>query len=631
MDKPNFFLDDSDLQFLIKERCDFEEIFKWVTPEALEMSGASNAEEYKQTWLDVLETIGAVSGGQFAANAEAVDRSHCELKDGEVILPKEIVENLNTLAEIGVCALGVGAEHGGLEAPMLVEMVTAGLVNRACPSTLLNGAWYGVISQIIERFASDALKEKYCPRIATGEWAGSMALTEPDAGSDLASIRAYGEKQEDGSYKLHGTKRFISNGNSQVCLVLAKESKQATGLRSINLFLCPRVDEETSERNYEISKLEEKLGLHGSATCEIQFEGSKAFLIGKPGEGFQYMLHLMNDARVSVGFQALGLMEATYRLAKKYADERVCWGKPIAHHELIAEKLLDLEIELQAFKSILVQAAYHLSLVKAISKYLETSKDLSEIERKKAESTLKKCEKRVRSWTPVIKWWAGEKSFEHARNCLQIHGGYGFSTEYQPEFWLRESVILSLYEGTSQIQALMCVKDTLKDVIRKPKNFMEHYLGVKVRQISKETPLRKKMFKAKEIYDSAVFSVIMQLVKVNVKKNFGNIDRMSPTTLMKNLSKVLGNFENLRPAFLHAERICEMKAIIAQGEAVVRDAESFAEREYIAERFLRKYIPRMNYLKAQIEEECTVLNQRLDSYRLQAEQVKAESKSKAAS
>ena len=332
------------------------------------------------------------------------------------MVPEKLEENCTILKEFGIAALGVGPRYGGMGAPFIFEALAAELVNRACPSTMLNMGWYGSIAHIIDSFASEEIKEECISKIAEGLWSGNMALTEPDAGSDLGSLRTYGVKQEDGTWKLYGTKRFISNGTSQISLVLAKNEKGSEGLSALSLFLCPR--EYLGEENIKVLKLEDKLGLHGSATAELAYDGATAWLLGKEGEGFQYMLRLMNYACIGVGFQGLGLMEATFNIAKDYANERVSWGKPLAKHELIAEQLLDLEVELIATRSLCYQAAFNISMMYLGERTLKKTY-MNPPERQLLEKRLASYKQKVRKWTPLIKYWVGERSIVHARQCMQ--------------------------------------------------------------------------------------------------------------------------------------------------------------------------------------------------------------------
>jgi alkylation response protein AidB-like acyl-CoA dehydrogenase len=612
MKKENFFSDNDDIQFQFTKRMDYTELFKWVTPMERETVSANSPEEYAKVWDEVLSGYGEFSASEIAPNSQKVEREDLALVDGEVKFGPTIADNVKGYIELGAPALGVGPEYGGLGAPLFVEMAACEIGNRACPSTMLNTGWWGPISAIIEQFGSEELKAEYCPKIATGEFSGSMSLTEPDAGSDLGGIRTYGDMQADGTWRLFGAKRFISNGNGDVSLVLAKNKKGATGLDDLSLFLCPaRID---GKRNFTISKLEEKVGLHGSATCELVFDNSKAFILGENGQGFQYMLRLMNDSRMGVAFQGLGLMEAAFRMAAEYANERKTWGKPIAHHELIAEKLLDMEVETKAFRSLCYQAAYNRTLQYAGERYLEANPNISESEKKDIEKKIKRYGLRVRRWTPLVKYWAGEKSVEHARNALQIHGGYGFTKEYRAEWWVRESLIYSLYEGTSQIQALMCMKDTLKEVVQRPRAFFEAAFGFKVKGFSEPDPLRKKLYKMKETMHNAVVAILFRLMKTNVRTSMSEMNGPDILNKVKSLSKDLMKFDSLQPALLHAERICEMKCLIAITEAAIWDAEADSSRTWIAERMANIAGPKVAYLKSQIDVDDPVIDSRLAGY-----------------
>jgi hypothetical protein len=365
--------------------------------------------------------------------------------------------------------------------------------------------------------------------------------------------------------------------------------------------------------NYTVNKIEDKLGLHGSATCELNFDGSVAYLLGENGKGFQHMLHLMNDARIAVGFQALGNMEAIYRLTADYCSQRKSWGVPIAHHEMVAEKLLDMEVETRALRSLCYQAGYNQSIMYQCEKLLANT-DLSEEQRSAIERKAGVARKRVRKLTPLIKWYGAEKSVEMARNSLQLHGGYGYTKEYRAEWWVRETLILPLYEGTSQIQGLMCVKDTLKDVIRNPAKFIERALELKVQALRPGDSLRKKLYRARQLESSAIMALLLRLVKTNVRSTINEVKDTDLLRMVKMLSRDLVKMENVGPALLHAERICEIRSLVSLSQCLVWDAEDDASRAPYAERFLNKSWPRLNQLKMEIEVEDPVLQGRLQEY-----------------
>lgn len=603
--KQNFFTDNPDINVhLSKKR--MTELFSWMSEDEKAAIGVTTVDEYKQQWFDILGVIGEYTGTLLNNNAQKVAKEDLKLVDGEVIFPPTIKENLRVFNEIGGPAMSIRTQFGGMEAPLSFELPAFEMIYRACPSTALNVCWFGSIANIIDLFGSDELKEAWIPKIATGEYSGSMSLTEPDVGSDLAGMRSYAEPQADGSWLVSGNKQFISNGCGDLSLVLAHNRKGSSSLKTLNLYLVPR--RIAGKFNFEVSKIEEKTGLHGSATCALKFDNSVAYLIGKDGEGFKYMAHLMNEARLAVGFQSLGLMEASYRLSYNYAQQRESWGKPIAKHEMIAEKLHDMDTELRAFRSLCHRAAHYGSLITLGERRLAEGL-LPEDKRNEISKKLRYYKGKLREWTPLIKWWGGERSYVFARNAVQIHGGYGFTTEYTAEWLLRESLILSLYEGTSEIQALMCIKDTVKDIMTNPKEFVENTLGSRVASLAEKDFLLRRFFKMRQTSNLGVVSIFTKLLKTRVKTK---VSVNKPTDLLK-IVKLLGpdliRFDNLSPALLHAGKVAEMKAIIAISYAVIKDSEHDEGFRVAAERFTNKFGPVVAQLKAQIDIEDDYFNE----------------------
>jgi len=595
--KQNFFSDNPDIDRQLSPKR-MNELFAWLSDEEKEAMAATSAEEYRKNWIDIMNVVGELAGTQLENNASKVAKEDLKLVNGEVVFPKTILENIRVFKEVGGHAMSIRTEYGGMNAPFIFEASAFEQIYRACPSTALNICWFGSIANIIDLFGSKELKDEWITKIANGEASGSMSLTEPDVGSDLAGMRSYAEPQGDGSWRLYGNKQFISNGCGELSLVLAHNKKGSRSLRTLNLYLVPR--KVAGKNNFEIAKIEEKPGLHGSATCALKFENSVAYLIGKDGHGFHYMSHLMNEARIGVAFQALGVMEACYRLSKNYAWQRESWGKPIAKHEMIAEKLLDMEVDLKAFRSLCYRAAHYASLIALGERRLEEKKlapeKLSEIE-----SKLRYYRKKLREWTPLIKWWGGERSYVYARNAVQIHGGYGFTTEYKAEWWLRESLILAIYEGTSEIQALMCIKDTVKDIITNPMEFVEVTLGSRVMALGEKDWLLRRYMKMRQTFNLAIVSIFFKLVKNKVKTKFSANQSSDLLKLLKLIGPELVKFEDLSPALLHAGRIAEMKSIVAMSYALIKDAEKDESLRPAAERFITRHNPILNQLKEQID------------------------------
>ena len=600
----NFFSSNADIQFHFHKSMDMAQLFQFICEDQREAIGATTVEEYIKNWHDIIDTIGDIAGSKIAPNAKKIEKEHFKIDKGQVELPPTLSENLKYMHEFGFAGMSVNPEYGGLGGPYLIDMICAEILNRACPSTMLNASWFGTIAHIIDLFGNDALKQEFIPPMAEGQYSGCMAMTEPDAGSDLSAIKSYGIKQEDGTWRLHGTKRFITNGTSQICLVLAMNEKGASGLNNLSLFVCPRIID--NQENVKILKLEEKCALKGSATAELAFDGSKAWLLGKEGEGFRYMLTLMNDARIGVGFQGIGLMEATYRLAKDYAMERKTWGKAIIQHELVAEKILDMEVELLATRSLGYKAVFKSSLITAAERYLRKNK-VEPIKKAEIELLISRSRASLRRYTPLLKYWVGERSVNHARSALQVFGGYGFTTEYTPEWWVRESLIYSIYEGTSQIQALTVLKDIIKELVRNPRKFFETSMKAQFKSLSDADPLRRKFYKLRQVRIKAVISVLLKLIKTNAVSSYEKADSKDMFNLIKKMSSDLLQFKNLRPALVHAERITEIYCYEELMHCLLKDARKDPSRRKYAERFIYKALPLANALKTMIEHDEPVI------------------------
>ena len=595
--KANFFRDNPDIGFHLRNFGYLQELYPLLTDAGREVLGVQNVDEFQETWLEVLTTFGEAIGTEIAPKLRQVENEKLSLdEEDNLCTGAGLRTNIRLLQELGFAPLGGRVEYGGMGAPFIVLCSLFEILVRACPSTALNVVWHGVIAEVIERFGTQTLKDTYNLKLSSGEWSGCMALTEPETGSDLSAISSYSEKQADGSYLLSGTKRFITNGTADISLVLAKSSKGAAGLHNLSLYLVPRVYQ--NKRNYRVAKPEEKLGLRGSATCDLHYQEAHAHLLGEENKGLSYMLVLMNGARIYTAFQGVGSLEAITRLAKTYANERVTWGKKIAQHELIAEKLQDMEMDLCAIRSLAYKASFRESYVEMAQARLQNA-DLQPEERQRLQKKINNRQRRLRQWIPLIKYWVGENVVRHARNALQIHGGYGYMQEYPAELWFRSTMILSIYEGTSQIQAMMCMKDTLKDILRRPTAFIENALALNVKVLS-EDRLRKKLNRAKKHVNAALLSIMYALIK----KNFAtSISKLQWKELLRGMERLKKNIkmQDFSYALLNAERICEMKCHVALAEALVWDTEIDQGRSAVAHRYLDKALPRLACLKAEVD------------------------------
>jgi hypothetical protein len=303
-------------------------------------------------------------------------------------------------------------------------------------------------------------------------------------------------------------------------------------------------------------------------------------------------------------------MEATFRLASTYAQERKTWGKPIAKHELISDKLLDMEVELKAARSLCYETIFLQSMRNIIERRLRDGAAL-QVPKSSLEKQLKDITSELRQKTPLVKYWLAEKSVEHARIGLQIHGGYGYMQEYRAEWLLRESLIYPLYEGTSQIQALMCIKDEVKLLMKTPRMIFDKSLQFKMHGFLERNPLTKKLTKLKECTWNALLQILFKVAKENAADVNMDQFKKSPLKFLKNFNFKNFQIQKLGPALRHAEHFCELKCLEALAESVCADAKADTSRQWIAEHFLNRSLPRAEYLYTLIKSDDRVLNERL--------------------
>lgn len=444
MANENFYLDNPDLKFHMEQMIDWEKIIEMKEDIGSEDCPYDNAEEAIATYLDMMkDPIGALAGERIAPRAEEVDHIGCRFENGNVIFPEGLQRNLKDLCDAQLMGLTIPSEFGGLNFPETMYTAAIETISRADASLMNFFGLQGGIAETINHFASDELREKYLPGMATGELTGAMALTEPDAGSDLANVqtRAGGgfeaaHDPETGEWRLNGTKRFITNGCGDVILVLARseDPERKSGGRGLSFFLVEKSDKVI------VRRIEHKLGINGSPTCELYFDNALGYLIGKRGHGLaRYTSWLMLAARLAVAAQAQGISEAAVKAAHRYADEREQFGRPIRQFPQVSAILQRMEILNEASRALL----YAVSEIVDIHQGAE-DKGIKDVE--------KKYGKLADCLTPMVKYYATEAANKLAYDAIQIHGGNGFMREYPVERLYRDARITNIYEGTSQIQ-----------------------------------------------------------------------------------------------------------------------------------------------------------------------------------
>ncbi len=445
----NFFSDNKDIQWQF-EHMDLSEIISLREGDFSEVEkypyAPRSVEDAVGGYQRVLELVGQIAAETVAPRATDVDRDGCTLKDGRVCYAKGTQESLKVMADADLMGFTLPRQYGGLNIPTAVYSIAIELISRADASFMTLFGLQDIAETILE-FGSDDQRERYLPRFASGAVTGAMVLTEPDAGSDLQAVRLKAtEDPETGQWKLNGVKRFITNGCGEVLLVLARSEPGTKDGRGLSLYVCERGP------TVVVRRIEDKLGIHGSPTCELHFQDTPAELVGKRRRGLTtYVMFLMNGARVGIGAQALGVAEAAYRDALAFAAAREQFGKRIMDMPPVAEMLLNMKCSIEAGRSLLYETARVVDMEQGLGKKLKAmSRDDPAFKETKARhSTYRKL---ANVLTPMVKYYLCEMAERVCSDSIQVHGGSGYMRDYDVERYFRDSRITSIYEGTSQLQ-----------------------------------------------------------------------------------------------------------------------------------------------------------------------------------
>jgi alkylation response protein AidB-like acyl-CoA dehydrogenase len=449
----------------LQELIDWESYFRWRKGEA------SDVELDRAALREVLETAAQICSEQEPA-LRAGWNECARLEDGQVIRPAHIEETLDKFREAGLVSFGVDEKYGGFALPSFVANVILQMVSRADAGLMTVLGLQAGVAEDIQAFASDELKNEYLPRFASGEVMGAMDLTEPQAGSDLGAIQTRAT-EEDGRFFVDGSKIFITNGGCEIHLVLARDDStydQSKGTtKGLSLYLVPRTLPSGDKNGLEVTRLEDKLGIHGSPTAAIQFTRAEGFLVGEQGDGFKAMLSLMNNARLGVAAQGVGVAEAALNVALEYAKQRVQFGQPIAEQPLMKDRLARMTLELEGGRALLYRACALVDQNQAIEAALDRSEkgsnELSAGERVELEALRERNDVRIRLLTPLAKYMGTEAADSISRDAIQIHGGLGFMAESEAGKLHNDAIITTIYEGTSEIQVSFALKEIGKGAL----------------------------------------------------------------------------------------------------------------------------------------------------------------------
>jgi len=610
---PHFYDDNEDLRFYVDRWIDWEPLVRLTEYDFQAPDGFTNAEEAVEFYRDILALVGDFAANEVAPRAAEIDREHSQLKDGQVIFAPalaHVFEQIKALQLHGMC---LPRELGGMNCPFLLFTLCTELIGRADVSVTAHNGFHGgsamamLLYSIIEgstefdidqrcitstRFG-DAIAE-----IIEGEAWGSMDITEPGAGSDMAAMRTKGEQDEDGNWFVTGSKIFITSGHAKYHFVIARTERDEggdafAGLKGLSLFLVPTFIDRGGERKMLASfdSLEEKLGHHGSATVAISYDRTPAHLIGERGDGFRLMLKLMNNARVMVGFESLGICEAALRMARAYAAERESMGKTIDRHEMIADYLDEMATDVQGIRAMTVQAAWHEEMAQKMTLMLQFFPPEDELELEAAEAEQRRHQAKSRRLTPLLKYLGAEKAVEISQRNIQIHGGYGYSSEYGAEKLLRDAMVLPIYEGTSQIQALMAMKDTLMGVLANPKGFVQRNAAARWRSRSARSEHERRVARLQVLSYKAVQYLMSRLAGTKLSEV-----RKQPVGRWSEAFRDWDPKRDFALAMLHAERLAKILADVAVCELLLDQGKQHAERLEVLDRYLERAEPRCRYL-----------------------------------
>ena len=526
----NFFSDNKDLQFHLqhpamrkivelKERGFAEKDRYDYAPQ--------NFEDAMDSYRKVLDIAGEVCGEVIAPNAEGVDHEGPRVVNDHVEYASGTVRNLEAIVAAGLSGMTLPRKYDGLNFPLVCFVMANEMVARADAG--FENIW-GLqdCAETLNEFASEEIKTKYLPWVSAGATC-AMDLTEPDAGSDLGAVMLKAtwceEKQ---TWLLNGVKRFITNGDGEVSLVLARTEEGTTDARGLSMLVYDKRD-----GGVKVRRIENKLGIKGSPTCELVFTNAPAQLVGDRKMGLiKYVMSLMNAARLGIGAQSVGLCEAAYREALKYAREREQFGKAIIRFAAVSEMLSNMKAKLQGARALLYETTRFVEIYKQYG-HISHERSLESEERQE----MKFYNRLADGFTPLVKLFSSEYANQLAYDCVQIHGGSGFMKDYACERLYRDARIMNIYEGTSQLQVVAAINAVTK--------------GTFLEQIRR--------------YEAGEFCEAMQPVVAVLRELTARFEEM--TARVETLDKECAGYKDF-----HARRLVETAGHIIIGYLLARQA-----------------------------------------------------------
>lgn len=599
----NFYRDNEDLLYYVEKGIDWAPLVRVTEKGFRDEDGFRTADEAVAFYRELMDGVGQFSAEAIAPVAGRLDHAGVHLgRDGEVVHPQEFRDIFDRIRSMDLHGLCVPRELGGSNAPMIVYFINSEVMGRADVSVMAHHGFHGgmamaslifsvsegttEVDPVTGRFTRTRFRQTIDEIVAGDAW-GAMDITEPDAGSDMARLRTRAEQDASGRWFITGEKIFITSGHAKWHYVIARTEGPDSGLEGLSMFLVKTYEDRpdgSRERFVTLSRVEEKMGHSASATCGLIFERAPAELIGKRGEGFKYMLMLMNNARLGVGFECLGMCEAAFRKARDYAATRPSMGKTIDKHEMIADYLEGMQTDVQAIRAMAMDACWHEEMATKLSLLAGQMPSLSAEERARYEQDARRYKARARKLTPLLKYFAAEKAVEMSRMAVQIHGGNGYITEFGVEKLLRDAVVMPIYEGTSQIQSLMAMKDSLGAIVKNPQGIVTEIARAEWRAMSARDDLERRVAAIEALALRAQQHLVLRTAGDKLKGL-----RNQPFGSWKDeLTKNWDPKRDFAYAMLHAERLTKLLTDAVICEVLLVQAKKHEERRDVLERYLER-------------------------------------------
>ena len=447
-----------------------------------------NYEDAIENYKRILEITDEVSRNIIEPNSESVDQEGPHLVDGRMVYASKTFENLDATRKAGLWGISMPRRFGGLNLPITVFSMLSEIVSAADSGFQNIWSLQSCIDTLYE-FGSPEQQAKYIPRICAGETM-SMDLTEPDAGSDLQRVMLKATQDADGTWRLNGVKRFITNGDSDIHLVLARSEAGTRDGRGLSMFIYDKRD-----GGVDVRHIEHKLGIHGSPTCELTYKNAKAELCGSQRLGLiKYVMSLMNGARLGIAAQSVGLEQEAYDQAVAYARDRAQFGKKIIEFPAVYDMLSRMKAKIDGSRSVLYQTSRYVDIYKTLED-ISRERKLTPEERQE----LKKYSRLADAFTPLSKGMSSEFANQNAYDGVSVHGGSGCIMEYKAQRLLRDARIFSIYEGTTQLQVVAAVRYITNGTYL---SIMQEMLETEVAPELKS--LKKRIARCVELYAEAI-------------------------------------------------------------------------------------------------------------------------------